>query len=368
MPIEVALWKLGDHLDPVEFIRMDSESRLEAVLAKDISVIDPGLLVIGRQVVTAFGKYIDLLALDAEGQVVVIELKRDRTPREVVAQLLDYGSWVRSLDADDLDRIFVTYGEKYAPEHQGSSLATAFCAKFGLDEVPLLNEHHRLLLVAAELDESSERIIRYLAEAHGVSINAAFFRAFRDGKSEFLSRAWLADPKTVEQKVEAKREKVPWNGEFYVSFGGDQKRVWEEARQHGFISAGGSVWYTRTLGLLEPGDRIWVNLPKYGYAGVGRVTEKVVPVDEFTVDDGKGKRVPIRSLPLKAAGHPPSSDAKERAEHFVRVEWIKTVPVDKAYKEVGFFGNQNTVARPRAQRWVHTVEKLKKHFGVRDEE
>jgi hypothetical protein len=29
-----------------------------------------------------------------EGRIHVIELKRDRTPREVVAQILDYGSWV----------------------------------------------------------------------------------------------------------------------------------------------------------------------------------------------------------------------------------------------------------------------------------
>ncbi|QOJ19088.1 MAG: DUF91 domain-containing protein [Phycisphaeraceae bacterium] len=89
--------KLGAQLEPTSFTGMASESRLETVLAADITVVDPGWLLIGRQVPTAFGKFIDLLAIDAEGQLIVIELKKNRTPREVVAQLLDYGSWVRNL-------------------------------------------------------------------------------------------------------------------------------------------------------------------------------------------------------------------------------------------------------------------------------
>jgi hypothetical protein len=36
MPIEVGLWRLGDRLQPVVFTGMDTESRLETVLAGDI--------------------------------------------------------------------------------------------------------------------------------------------------------------------------------------------------------------------------------------------------------------------------------------------------------------------------------------------
>jgi RecB family endonuclease NucS len=50
------------------------------------------LLIIGRQVATSSGKVIDLLAADADGVLHVLELKKDKTPREVVAQVLDYGS------------------------------------------------------------------------------------------------------------------------------------------------------------------------------------------------------------------------------------------------------------------------------------
>jgi hypothetical protein len=41
-----------------------------------------------------------------------------------------------------------------------------------------------------------------------------------------------------------------------VSYGGNPARVWDKARQHGFVSAGGGTWYSQTLKLLSPGDRV----------------------------------------------------------------------------------------------------------------
>jgi hypothetical protein len=365
MPIEVGLWRLGERMTRVEFSPIDSESRLESLLAKDVSIIDPELLLVGRQVPTAFTKFIDLLALDSVGNVVVIELKKNRTPREVVAQLLDYGSWVRGLQDEDIASLYSEYVKRWAPQPAELSLDQAFCEKFNLQEMPeALNESHELVLVAGELDESSERIISYLAEEYGVAINAIFFRFFRDGDREYLSRAWLIDPSEADAKVEQKREKGEWNGESYGSFGVNTNRDWNEAMKYGFISAGGGAWYSRTLGILEPGDRVWVNIPSVGYVGVGIVEDKAVPLDEFLVNNESGKHVPINELPLKAARLTSLADDIEKAEHFVRIKWIKTIPLSQAVKEKGFFGNQNSAAKPRAKKWQYTVDRLKQRFGV----
>lgn len=368
MPIEVGIWRLGDKVERVEFSPMEAESRLEQVLAEDISIIDPNLLLIGRQVPTAYGKFIDLLAMDADGNLVIIELKRNRTPREVVAQVLDYGSWVREIEDEDIADVFGDYLKKHYPEHVAVSLDQAFCEKFNVKAMPeTMNESHELVVVAGSLDDSTERIINYLAEEYGVAINAVFFRFFHDGEREYLSRAWMIDPGKAEAKVVEKREKLPWNGEFYGSFGGDERRDWDEARKYGFISAGGSPWFSRSLGMLEKGSRIWVNIPGgVGYVGVGRVTEEVVPIDKFMVDDGNGQKVPITSLPLNAAKLPTEANDKEKAEHVVRVEWIKTVPAAEAIREKGFFGNQNSAARPRSKKWLHTIKRLKQRFGIEE--
>lgn len=58
-------------------------------------------MLIGRQQATGFGGRIDLLAVAPDGSLVLIELKRDRTPREVVAQALHYAGWVEKLRAEE---------------------------------------------------------------------------------------------------------------------------------------------------------------------------------------------------------------------------------------------------------------------------
>ena len=166
----------------------------------------------------------------------------------------------------------------------------------------------------------------------------------------------------VEELVQLDEKELnqPWDGEYYyVSFEEGVSRRWNDAQRYGFISAGGGAWYTRTLKRLQPGDRVLVNIPRKGYAGIGRVTDTVVPVDKFMILI-EGTRVPITELPVEASG---MFDSKH-GEHLVAVHWIKTLPVKNAVKEKGFFGNQNTVAKPKDKKWHYTVARLKDEFGL----
>jgi hypothetical protein len=196
-----------------------------------------------------------------------------------------------------------------------------------------------------------------------VRINALFFRVLKDGEREYLARAWLREQSDAEAKP-AKGPALEWNGEYYVSFGGDPNRSWDEAARYGFIAAGGGAWYTNTLGMLSPGDRVWVNIPSTGYVGVGEVQGAVTALDDVTVTDEAGNEVPLVGLPVKAAGLTRAADDPDKAEYLVPVKWIKTVPAAKAVKEKGFFGNQNTVARPTTAAWSYTVDRLRQRWGI----
>ena len=65
--------------------RLDSEQQLEEMIAVDSSILWSEWMLIGRQVGTSYGGRIDLLAIAPDGSLILIELKRDQTPREIVA-------------------------------------------------------------------------------------------------------------------------------------------------------------------------------------------------------------------------------------------------------------------------------------------
>ena len=111
--------------------------------------------------------------------------------------------------------------------------------------------------------------------------------------------------------------------------------------------------------MLETGDRVWVAVPGRGYVGVGEVVTTRKRYDEFCIDIG-GVSTPITGIELEA----PSALDEAHGEHFVGVKWTKAVGLQDAVRERGFFGNQNTVARPRSKKWVLTVERLKALWGI----
>lgn len=201
MPQRIRLWEVqdGDKLKEIEQSRLDMESRIEGWLEQDISIISDDLLVIGRQVATDFGGAIDLLCLDRDGNVVVIELKRDRTPREVTAQILDYAAWAKDLSNDRITEVANRYLGERGP------LEDAFRRRFQAELPEVLNERHKMLIVASEYDASSERIIGYLSETYGVAINAVAFQYFRDSRErELLARVFLIEPEQAEYRVQTK--------------------------------------------------------------------------------------------------------------------------------------------------------------------
>ena len=203
MPQNIRMWEVTseDKLTEISGSEISLEERLEDWLESDISMLDANLMVIGRQVQTAFGGLIDLLCLDSNGDTVVVELKRGKTPREVTAQALDYASWVRELSFNEITDIAQRYAKL------DGSLSEAFAERFG-DPLPdTLNQNHRALIVAEVMDDSTERIVRYLADLN-VPINVATVQYFKaqDGR-EMLGQVFLVEPEQAMAKSGATSKK-----------------------------------------------------------------------------------------------------------------------------------------------------------------
>lgn len=356
MPVHHAIWRVGENPQPLTISKLASEQLLEKMILNDPTILSDQWMIIGHQENTLDKGRIDLLAIAPDASLILIELKRDRTPREVVAQALDYASWVDDLSAERLSQIYDRFSG-------GGNLGDAFRQRFNAElEEESLNQSHQIIIVAAELDPSTERIVDYLSK-NGISINVLFFKVFQHGDEQFLSRAWLIDPSETQTNAAqatatSANAKEPWNGEFYVSFGDSNSRVWEEARRYGFISAGGGSWYSQTLKQLQPGNRVWVKIPATGYVGVGIVQSGVEPAGSFSINTDDGEKRAMDVLKYSDLYHR-NADDPDKSEYFVPVKWLETRSEQEAVNEVGFFGNQNTVCKPTTPKWRHTVEKLK---------
>ena len=308
----IRLWEItnGDNLEEVSHSKLNWEERIENWLEKDISIISNNLLVIGRQVGTDFGGVIDILCLDSNGDIVIVELKRDKTPRDITAQVLDYGSWVKDLTYENVSEIGNAY---YCNK---TTLEEAFRDKFGGDYPEIINESHRMLIVASMIDSSSDRIIKYLSDSYGVGINAITFNYYKseDGK-EYLSRVFLLDPLEAKPK-EGKRSKS-------LSF---------EQFQEMAVSKGVGELYSKSLEKLKP---LFYTLTRHitGISLQGRIVEQnsiisLVVIYPYYSDPQNGLKLTIYL---------------DRLTHYFQIDKEKLINSLPHYVELGTVDNVGDV-------------------------
>lgn len=82
------------------FVLIGSESEMQRSLASNPHIIEPGLSLVHIELPTDVGG-IDLLARDAAGCLVVVELKRGKAGQEAVHQLWRYVQSVRAVAGED---------------------------------------------------------------------------------------------------------------------------------------------------------------------------------------------------------------------------------------------------------------------------
>lgn len=287
----------------------------------------------------------------------------------MVAQVLDYGSWVQGLTNEQIRDIYGAYARRRGLAEE---LDEAFALRFGGSPPEALNSTHSLTVLASEIDAATERIVGYLASGFQVPVNVLFFRYFEDEGRSYLARTWLIDDAeatapSAGSKGRAKQE--PWSGtDWYVSFGDEPGgRSWDDALRYGFVSAGSGEWFSRTIRSLPLGARVFTHIPRTGYVGVGTVSGEPQPFEDavLTVD---GARRRMADLPLvgayRVAGEGAPGEGEDRREWIVPVTWGHAVPRESAFWRTGFFANQNSACKLRAR---FTIDEVSRHFGVVDD-
>ena len=115
MPVKHAIWKVGKEPQRLSEVSLGTEQVLEDMIVSDPRILSDEWMLIGRQEETGHGGRIDLLGIAPDGTLVLIELKRSRTPREVVAQALDYAGWVEGLSPERIAEIYSPFSNDAVP-------------------------------------------------------------------------------------------------------------------------------------------------------------------------------------------------------------------------------------------------------------
>ena len=212
MSTEIKTWQVIDgKLQPVAMSLAEAGRKeaqdLEEWIASYPAIVGAGIIIIGRQVSTKSGP-LDLLGIDKHGNTVIIELKRDKLPREALVQAIDYASDVADWSIEKLSEICTQFTGKSLEDHLTESFPDISLENLNI------NETQRIILVGFGIEGALERMLNWLSDSYGVNINAVLLQYVKTVQGdELLSRVAVISEELEQQRGPRKKFQIPMSDE-----------------------------------------------------------------------------------------------------------------------------------------------------------
>lgn len=174
---------------------------LEQWIKSNPQILGDDIAVIGEQVQTSSGP-LDFLGIDNFGNTVIVELKRDRLPREALAQAIDYASDIAGWETDRFREICKSYTGKTLEDFLQESFEDISLEDLGI------NQAQRLLLVGTSVEESLGRMIEWLSDNYSLGINAIVLNYARTSRGDAVLSRMVIIPEEVEKQKTNKKKIV----------------------------------------------------------------------------------------------------------------------------------------------------------------
>jgi hypothetical protein len=205
----------------------------------------------------------DMLAVDSQGTLIIIEIKRHGSDRDTVGQLLDYAAHLSSWTYDDFNRRW-----QESSGSKGRDLFEAFkdyAENPGFDKGQFLKER-RLFILASGSDEKLRRIMDWLREKTNLRVDYIPFQFYRHGRELFVEIEKI-DVERVSPEAEGKGN---W---FFNSNETYRPGSWKKMLEESLIAVAGYANSEEMLNRPHAGERVFVYLNGKGIIAVGRVGE-----------------------------------------------------------------------------------------------
>jgi len=185
------------------------EQRLVKAQAATIGGVE--ILYLGRQGTTEHGKQYDIVGVDEDGNLVVVELKKGETPRDVIAQALDYTSRLRQHEYSDLQTEYNEFLSKHGYADDGvPRLQDAHQDHFDLAD-PLskeeFNSDQRIVVIGATIDDATTNMADYLRDRGDIDIVLVEYTVYQDEDENLELLTTNAIRRPLEDEPAAKSEK-----------------------------------------------------------------------------------------------------------------------------------------------------------------
>jgi len=144
---------------------------------------------------------IDLLGIDKTGNIVIVEIKRDKLPREALAQAIDYASDAAEWSVEKLGEI--------CSEYSGKTLEETFAESFPDVDVENINinDTQRIILVGFSVEASLERMIEWLSDNFNVNINAVVLSYVKTASGdELLTKTTIISEELEQERVKKQKK------------------------------------------------------------------------------------------------------------------------------------------------------------------
>jgi len=140
----------------------------------------------------------DLLALDKDGNLVVIENKRDDTGTNVTWQALKYVSFCSMLTANDIIQIFQAYLEKFGTGKDAKTELCEFFDQEDISKVAINQGDQRIILVATFFRKEVTSTVMWLFE-RGIKIKCIKVTPYKHGENIFIDPEQIIPIKDAEE-------------------------------------------------------------------------------------------------------------------------------------------------------------------------
>lgn len=143
---------------------------------------------------------LDVLALDSDGHLIVVELKRDKAPDTVEMQALKYAALVSRFTRDDLDKVHA----RYLSKQTGTDVSVEQAAE-ELDAWATITEESlrlpSVVLMASDFPPTVTATVVFLHQQLGLDIRLLAFQAYQTANDVLVTVSQHYPPPGIEEFV-----------------------------------------------------------------------------------------------------------------------------------------------------------------------